>query len=92
MVDTRLEALTQRYKAEVEAFLTALDTGTLDAGSIAEEAHKTAGSAAAFGHDNLRAALVAVETAAETGDDSALGTAIAQARIAWDTAPPPRLG
>ena len=78
-----LDALQQRYVAETEQLFAWLETAPQDTPKIAEEAHKVAGSAAAFGHPQLRDALVAVEMAAEQRDHDTLGNAIRMARATW---------
>ncbi|MEN9059695.1 hypothetical protein [Ponticoccus litoralis] len=80
-----------RYQSEVDALL-ALDLAATPFDNLAEQAHRVAGSAAAFGQTGLRAALVTVEMAAESGDAEAVALAMEEARAARDTDPDPTLG
>lgn len=84
--------LVERYTQEVEALLASFDDPDLPLSSLAEEAHRVAGSAAAFGQHDLRRALVAIENAAEAGDVDAVTSAQADARRAWNASPAPVLG
>lgn len=86
-----LAALMARYQSEVDALL-ALDLAATPFDNLAEQAHRVAGSAAAFGQTGLRAALVTVEMAAESGDAEAVALAMEEARAARDTDPDPTLG
>jgi PAS domain S-box-containing protein len=86
-----LSALIARYTAEATRFFDALDKGQMAAEQIAEDAHKLAGTAAAFGQVGLRAALNTLEEAAETGSAQDIAIAATAARAAWQTAAPPSL-
>lgn len=89
----RRGVLIARYEAEVAVLferLTAVADGKahqtlLD--ELAEEAHRVAGSAAAFGQSGLRDALLTVETAARDGGGPALAAAVVAARQTRATAP-----
>lgn len=87
-----LETLRLRYVDEVAAFFDWLGQNADDFVQISEDAHKLAGSAAAFGQSNFRDALVAVEMAAEAQDTEMLHDTIAAARDEWKSAPAPSLG
>jgi PAS domain S-box-containing protein len=89
--DDPMAALMSRYLDETRVLFDWLATDPQDETEIAERAHKIAGSAAVFGHPDLRNALVRVETAADAGDRAALLVAIAGAQAAWDAAPNPSL-
>ncbi|MBP0481842.1 ATP-binding protein [Sagittula salina] len=87
----RASALLQRYLGEVEALFEGLCAAG-DTRRLAEDAHRVAGSAAAFGQPGLRDALVELEDAALAGDVSRLENAIRAARRARAEAPEPSLG
>lgn len=86
-----LDRLTARYVSQMNALFDWLDTGPDDMSEIAAEAHKVAGSAAAFGQPDLRDALVAVEMAAESGDRDLVERAIETARQTREHLPDPSL-
>ncbi|WP_251374135.1 PAS domain-containing hybrid sensor histidine kinase/response regulator [Ponticoccus alexandrii] len=90
-VPSPLDALIARYQSEVDAFFSR-EPSDSSLEDLAEEAHRIAGSAAAFAQTALRAALVSVEIAAESGDAEAVTLAMAEARAARDADPAPSLG
>lgn len=90
-VQDPMARLTARYIAETAALFDWLETPREDWTRIADEAHRVAGSAAAFGQPDLRMALLQVEKAAEAQDGAALSEAIGTARRAWAEAPAPEL-
>ncbi|WP_245189110.1 ATP-binding protein [Mameliella alba] len=88
-LDDPLVALKARYLEETHALFDWLSTKPEAWTEIADRAHRIAGSAAAFGHPDLRMALLSVETAAEAEDAQALALAVDEARQAWEAAPAP---
>jgi CheY-like chemotaxis protein/anti-sigma regulatory factor (Ser/Thr protein kinase) len=83
--------LKARYVAETDALFDWLAETPQDWTEIADRAHRIAGSAAAFGHADLRMTLLHVEAAAEAADPAALQAAVRDARDAWQAAPAPSL-
>ncbi|WP_289150054.1 ATP-binding protein [uncultured Salipiger sp.] len=90
--DSVIARLGRRHLEETEELFDWLAASPEDLGAVADRAHKIAGSAAAFGQQRLRDALVALEKAAETGDPDAVAPAISRARAEWETAPAPCVG
>ncbi|TQS70241.1 response regulator [Rhodobacteraceae bacterium] len=89
----RFDTLAARHSAELVVFFDDISRASMDRAEIAERAHKLAGSAAAFGQHDLRAALVHVETTAEAAADTdGLQAALTAARLAWQNAPAPHIG
>ncbi|WP_428515247.1 ATP-binding protein [Roseovarius sp.] len=86
-----LDRLTARYVSQTNALFDWLDTRPDDMSEIAAEAHKVAGSAAAFGQPDLRDALVAVEMAADSADRDLMERAIETARQTREHLPDPSL-
>ncbi|KCV83308.1 two-component system hybrid kinase [Actibacterium atlanticum] len=82
-------ALMDRYLAEAQELFDWLESDPEDLREIAERCHKIAGSAAAFGHPDLREALVQLEERATAGDRAGLAQAIETAQKAWRTSPAP---
>ena len=77
-------ALLGRFVTEVDRTLSELsDADPQDLTETAAQAHKTAGSAGVMGAAKLRAALVAVETAAKRGDHVGAKAAIKALPAIW---------
>lgn len=87
----KLEALRIRHINEMRTFFEWLAEAPNDPEAIADNAHRIAGTAAAFGQPELAKALVALEEAAGRGDDDGIARATATARRAWQEAPAPDL-
>ena len=84
MINERFAA---RYRSEVEDLFAWLSSGVSDLPEIAARCHKVAGSAAVFGHDRLRAALIAIEAHAErNGSPAELSSLIEAAKATWVSA------
>ncbi|RUS60789.1 response regulator [Pseudorhodobacter sp. E13] len=88
-----LQGLLDRFIAEVDQTLTDLGTSPdMAPKDIAARAHRIAGSAATMGAVDLRAGLIAVETAAKTaaktGDKAAVQAAIAALPAIWAASRP----
>ncbi|MFW2587305.1 ATP-binding protein [Sagittula sp. SSi028] len=90
-VPPQVQALMDRYTAEVSAFFDGLAKQPDRFDEIAEEAHRLAGSAAAFGQKRLRATLIEVELLAEDRDLNGVVEAMDKARTAWVEAPAPKI-
>ena len=84
-----LKPLLNRFAAEMEAFLKALENGQdLAANETAVEAHRIAGSAATFGLPELRSALICLEKASLSQDYQAAEDALPPLRKAWASTKP----
>lgn len=84
-----LTALLARYAAEVDESIAYLqDHASHTPQEIAQRAHRIAGSSAALGAVDLRAALIAVETAAKAGDLAQMARAIATLPEIWAATQP----
>ncbi|WP_434289912.1 ATP-binding protein [Celeribacter sp. SCSIO 80788] len=81
----RLAELKARYRAEIETFLS--EAWTLSLPQVAETSHRLAGSAAAFGHTTIRAALVSLEIAAEQGEADGCMLALDEVTTLWRDGP-----
>ena len=70
-LERRIAELSARFSAQAgaerDALLAALAAG--DRATLQSRAHKLAGTAGMFGHDDIGEAAFALETAAETGAD-----------------------
>lgn len=86
-----MQALIQRHLTETRELFEWLATQPADLTEIAHQAHRIAGSAAAFGQSDLRTALILLERAAQEGDADQISEAIDHARAAWRAAPAPVL-
>lgn len=84
-----IRALIDRYLTESKELFDWLASAPADLNEIAERSHMIAGSAAAFGHSDVRETLVQVETRANAGDRAGLAQAIDAAQKAWRAAPAP---
>lgn len=87
----KLEALRIRHINETKAFFDWLANSPDDRHAIADNAHRIAGTAAAFGQPALAKALIALEQAAGKDDADTVTSAIAIAETAWANAPDPGL-
>lgn len=74
--------LQARYRAETDAFLS--QAKTLPLSELAETAHRLAGSAAAFGDTQMRAALVSLEIAADAQEKDGYALALEEVRTVWE--------
>ena len=84
-----LATLLTRYAAEVAEVIAYLqDHANHSTEEVAQRAHRIAGSSAALGAVDLRAALIAVETAAKSGDTAQMVQAIDRLPDVWAATQP----
>ena len=85
--DDVFDGLLGRFCTETDTLLSDLVCGPAApeaAKALADRCHRTAGSAAVFGLNRLRNALLQMETALMTGETPDLGDLVARLAAAWD--------